>query len=153
MRFIIPGPPISKARPRAARRGNYVTIYNSQKEEDQLCILEMKNQLSDYANSPDRLTRYEPRDLPLYDVYYIDMKFYIKIPGSWKVAQKKAAINETILAYSKPDCDNLIKFVQDCGNGVLWSDDCRIATLSAAKYYSPSPRTEIEVTGSFLTKT
>ena len=150
MKFIISGPPIPKARPRACRRGNFVTIYNSQKSEDQLCILEMQNQLSEYANSPDRITRYEARDLPNYDVYYVDMRFYIKIPGSWKVAQKKAALDESVLAYSKPDLDNLIKFVQDCGNGVLWRDDCRIATLTAAKYYSPNPRTEIEVCGNFL---
>ena len=44
------------------------------------------------------------------------------------------------------DCDNLVKAVQDAGNGVLWKDDAQIISLTAAKYTSNFPRVEIEIT-------
>tara|TARA_Y100001963_G_C6773707_1_gene446242 strand:- start:1328 stop:1825 length:498 start_codon:yes stop_codon:yes gene_type:complete len=44
----------------------------------------------------------------------------------------------------KPDIDNLVKFVMDAMQGILWNDDCCISALEARKVYSDKPRTEIE---------
>lgn len=46
---------------------------------------------------------------------------------------------------SKPDVDNLAKFILDCGKGVLWEDDSQIVSLSASKYYSDEPRTLMRI--------
>ena len=45
---------------------------------------------------------------------------------------------------TKPDIDNLSKFVMDALQGILWDDDCYINALDAKKAYSDKPRTEIE---------
>jgi len=45
----------------------------------------------------------------------------------------------------KPDLDNLIKFVFDTFNGVLWEDDKQIAFVNAYKIYDESPRTELTI--------
>jgi len=44
---------------------------------------------------------------------------------------------------SKPDLDNLVKFVLDACNGILWSDDSIVVELIARKVYSDNPKTLI----------
>lgn len=47
---------------------------------------------------------------------------------------------------SRPDCDNLMKFIQDCCNDVVWSDDAKVWWLSnVRKFYGITPRTVIEL--------
>ncbi len=43
----------------------------------------------------------------------------------------------------KPDLDNMIKYILDCGNQILWHDDAEIYKITAAKLWSKQPRTEI----------
>jgi len=43
----------------------------------------------------------------------------------------------------KPDIDNLIKYVLDCGNGLLWSDDKKIIKITCKKVYAEEPKTVI----------
>ena len=50
-----------------------------------------------------------------------------------------APIEHTI----KPDIDNLLKFVMDAGNGVLWNDDRQIHQVQMKKVYGPEPETVI----------
>ena len=45
----------------------------------------------------------------------------------------------------KPDIDNLLKFIMDAGNKILWVDDSQIWKVEMEKVYSLSPRTEIIV--------
>ena len=42
---------------------------------------------------------------------------------------------------SKPDIDNLIKFILDSLNGFFWRDDCLVYTVEAVKQYGDSPGT------------
>ena len=53
--------------------------------------------------------------------------------------------NAPIEFINKPDIDNLLKFVMDAGNKVLWNDDCRIWRVVMEKVYSVEPGTEIIV--------
>ena len=61
------------------------------------------------------------------------------IPASISEKKWKAGIIHT----KKPDLDNLIKFVKDCANGILWHDDSQVVTIEAAKLYSEEPETRI----------
>ena len=47
--------------------------------------------------------------------------------------------------YLRPDIDNLIKFILDSANGILYLDDAQIYTINAHKIYDEHPRTEIEI--------
>lgn len=48
--------------------------------------------------------------------------FYFPVPKSW--SKKKTAL--ALHKVSKPDLSNLIKQIEDCGNGILWADDALI---------------------------
>ncbi len=61
------------------------------------------------------------------------------IPASMPKKKLKADVQHT----KKPDLDNLIKFVKDCANGVLWHDDSQVNNIQASKLYSVSPSTVI----------
>ena len=58
--------------------------------------------------------------------------------------QNKLKKNSPVYHLKKPDIDNLIKFVLDCGNSILWKDDSQIFQIEALKKYCKYPRTEIE---------
>ena len=46
----------------------------------------------------------------------------------------------------RPDLSNLIKFIEDAAQGVLYEDDAIIASISAEKRYDNEPRTEFILT-------
>ena len=46
---------------------------------------------------------------------------------------------------SRPDVDNLIKFVLDALNGVYWKDDTQVCIVTAVKQYDELPRVEMLV--------
>ena len=47
---------------------------------------------------------------------------------------------------SKPDGDNVFKFVSDSMKGIYYRDDCQIVSGTIEKHYSISPRVEIRIT-------
>jgi Holliday junction resolvase RusA-like endonuclease len=61
------------------------------------------------------------------------------IPPS-RSKQKDKLIN-TFHVYT-PDLSNMIKFVEDIANGILYKDDCQISSIVAHKIYSDTSRTE-----------
>ena len=46
----------------------------------------------------------------------------------------------------KPDVSNLLKFIEDTCTGILFHDDCIIASVLACKRYDIEPRTELIIT-------
>ena len=46
---------------------------------------------------------------------------------------------------TKPDIDNLAKFLLDCSNGTIIKDDSQVFQLSASKTYDDEPRTEFTI--------
>ena len=47
--------------------------------------------------------------------------------------------------FYKPDTSNLLKWVEDCANGILFRDDCQISFCECTKLYDAVPRTEFEL--------
>ncbi len=73
----------------------------------------------------------------------LDVVFYFPIP----TYLSKAKASELVRAHhdKKPDTSNLIKFVEDALNKVLYNDDAQIAKITAYKCYSDIPRTEFTI--------
>lgn len=67
-------------------------------------------------------------------------------PKSWPKWKREAALRRHIRPSSKPDIDNLVKFVLDALNGLWWSDDARICELISAKFYTDKPFTAVSAT-------
>lgn len=77
--------------------------------------------------------------------YPIGVRFYfhIEMPQSWSKKKKLQYLSEPHC--QKPDASNLIKFVEDALNNVLWTDDCLIAKITSEKIWAIEPKTIIEV--------
>lgn len=133
LEIIIPGVPISKARPRFARRGKFVTTYNPQESEEGRMLWEIRHHLP-------------PDWTPLKTPTKIISIFYMKRPkahyGSGTNSNKLKK-NAPIIHISKPDLDNLQKMIYDCFNQIVWVDDSVVCEAYARKEYSDNPRTEI----------
>ncbi len=92
--------------------------------QNELCAL-----LSTHAPSPDF-----PRDQPI--------SVTIRIQYPWRKSEKKSVINRaTPIAHtSRPDVDNLLKFLLDCMTRChYWDDDSQIWNLHAVKVWGPQP--------------
>lgn len=76
---------------------------------------------------------------------HLDILFYMPIPDSWSTKKKLNHKNTPHIC--KPDTSNLLKFVEDCGVGVLYHDDCIIYSVNVKKLYDDGnhPRTIINI--------
>ena len=126
--ITVPGKPIAKKRPRFFRRGKFVGTYNEQETEEGKFMLLINNQWN-----------FPPIDKGI--KVELGCTFYMPIPKSTSKKKRENLNYHT----KKPDLDNLVKFVKDCANGIIWHDDSQVAILTAGKYYSKNPRTEIMV--------
>jgi Holliday junction resolvase RusA-like endonuclease len=127
----IPGAPIAKKRPRFFRRGKFVGTYNCQDTEEGNFRWHIKSQIGDMAPLG--------KEVPIRLVCH----FFMPIPESASKKAKEGMANLSIKHLKKPDVDNLLKFVKDCANGLLWHDDCQVISVQASKAYHPLPSTEI----------
>ena len=120
--YIIKGDPIPLARGRYSSKTN--SVWDCQKQEKLIAQFEMRAQ-------HDNVSFVGP--------LHIDVTFFMKIP---KNKNSSIAGNSHIF---KPDLSNLLKFIEDIGTGILYHDDCLIASVFARKIYDENPRTEITV--------
>lgn len=136
MKIVIPITPHPQPRPRFARRGKYVVTYKGAKHE------QIENELvSELMNVPhDKLENCG---------VIVGFIAYLPIPASkpkwWKIAADAGEIHHI----TKPDIDNLEKFLFDCMKQAgYFGDDTQIYNTKGEKRYSFRPRWEIEITSS-----
>lgn len=122
--LTIPGKPIPLARPRFSND----RVYNSQRLALSNMSILMRNQF-----------QADPIEHPVEMLVH----FYFKVPSSHH--KKKEVMMGTPLAH-KPDLSNLVKFVEDAANGVLYKDDSCIVHIEAWKLYGEEEMTEITLT-------
>jgi len=131
MTVRIPGNPIAKKRPRFVRRGKFVGTYNCQDTEEGKFKWELLAQ---------------KKDMPIIEsAIHLTCRFFMPIPASISKKKRALYVGCAVPHIKKPDLDNLIKFVKDCANGVLWRDDSQVNSLTASKAYHPQPGTEIRL--------
>lgn len=121
----IDGNPIALKRPKIS--GKY--MYNPQCKIRDAFALQTKTQING--------------SLPFKNPIEIQLEFHMPIPKSLSKKKKEALISTPHI--KKPDLSNLIKFVEDALNGILWSDDKIIYLLTSKKIYSLNPKTLIYV--------
>jgi len=79
------------------------------------------------------------RPVQLYDgAVAVKMKFYLYRPKS--VSEKKRP-HPTV----KPDIDKLVRSILDALKGVIYTEDARVCSIEAEKYYDDPPRVDITV--------
>ena len=131
--FEVLGNPQALKRHRTFKRGNFTGTYDPSKTEKQdfLCKVQEK--------APEK-----PFDCPITVVMYFGFARPKSHYGTGRNASKLKS-SAPIGHISRPDIDNLIKFVCDALNGVFWKDDSCICNLSAAKVYDEQPKTKIHI--------
>lgn len=114
-RYVVDGVPVPLAR---VRFGNK-RCWDSQKDLKLIvgCQLEQQHR------------PYKPFCVPI----ALDVTFFMKKPKRLK----------NLHHVTKPDLSNLIKFIEDAGNGIIYTDDRLIFSINARKIYSNIPRTEL----------
>jgi Holliday junction resolvase RusA-like endonuclease len=135
MQITIPGKPIPKKRPRFARVGKFTKAYSAQKKEEKATRLVIASQW--YGK-------------PLEGAVRLDVVFFMPIPKSTSKKQKAAMLLGNISHTKKPDIDNLLKFLLDCMNGIVFEDDSQVINVKASKIYNGESGTCVVVQGGKL---
>ena len=129
--MCIPGEPISKARPKFARRGKFTQTYSTQETEEGKFIAQALQQLG--GKSLDGPLRFA----------MVCVKSRPKNHYGTGRNLGKVKVSSPVHPTTTPDTDNYVKFVLDCLNGVAYKDDAQIVEISAVKKFGKNPRTEI----------
>lgn len=128
VKFIIPGEPMGKQRPKFSRRGEFVHTYTPDKtvNYENLVKLEYEKQCN-IVHFP------KGSELEMH------IEAYFSIPKS--ASRKKAAqmLERQIRPIKKPDADNVIKIIADSLNGIAYYDDSQIVSCKCDKYYASQP--------------
>ncbi|WP_144514922.1 RusA family crossover junction endodeoxyribonuclease [Bacillus pumilus] len=130
--FTIYAEPVAQGRPRATTVHGMTRMYDPKKSRDFKSYVKLA--ASDYR--PEQLLT-----CPL----ELRVKVYKSLLKSF--SKKKAAEAERgeLRPAKKPDVDNYIKGIKDGLNKVIWQDDSQIVDLHVSKFYSSTPRIEVEV--------
>ena len=128
--FKIKGNPRAQKRHRHTRKGfTYDPSVNDKR--DFLALI--------HSNAPKT---------PLKGAISLNVKFCMPYPKKWFRTGKFSSElkpNAPVIYTNTPDIDNMLKFIMDSGNHVIWHDDKQIWKVSIEKVYSLEPYTEIEV--------
>lgn len=127
IQFVVPGQPVAKGRPKAARKGNHLTIYTPKKTVNYESLVA-------YAAS----IAMAGKNLMLKPIY-LELDVRLPIPASWSATRKRKAADGLIAATKKPDLDNLEKSIKDGMNGVVWRDDSLVVKVAKNKRYAETP--------------
>lgn len=120
--YVILGQPVPLSRPRLSHRA----VYDPQKNLKLLTGITIESQKGD--------------DPILLGALRFDVTFYMKSP----ISNRKKTDGQ--YHSKKSDLDNLVKYVLDACNTILYKDDGQIAEIHAKKLYSSEPRTEFVLT-------
>lgn len=130
--FNVDGEPFAKQRPRATKKGRFITVY-----------------------TPRETKLYEAKVLKAYKKIYgdkqldgcltvnVDGKF--GIPKSVSKVKAEKMLSGEIPHTKKPDCDNMAKICLDALNGYAYPDDAIINRLNVSKEYSDNAMVSITI--------
>ena len=151
--FFVPGTPVGKGRPRAARRGAGLVMFTPGKTADYEALVAATAGNAMRAENSIRwgemygfglasaMRAHQLLDGPLEAM--LEMRF--QVPASWSKARRARALAGVEWHTSKPDADNVAKAVLDACNGVVFRDDSQIVMLTATKEFSETPGVRVVI--------
>ena len=133
IKLVVLGEPKAQMRHRHAQRGKFVHTYDPSEAKKQTFAGILQTQ------APET-----PIDAPI----MLELIFYMPRPKAhYGTGSKSEMLKDNAPEWhiSKPDGDNMEKFVTDSLNGVYYRDDSLICFVIRKKLYSERPRTEITI--------
>ena len=128
--FIVLGKAIPQGQPRACRIGRGIRMYTPKNTE------QWRSDIRAVAQEAVRKRGWQITDNPVHLV----LRFQFIRPPSYPKKNPKSEF-----PYKRPDLDNFIKAVKDALSGIVWTDDARIVSLSAAKEWGQVNQAKIIV--------
>lgn len=122
--LTIPGTPIALKRPRMSGK----IVYDSQAVEKQGLRWVIKSQ---WIQSP------------LEGPVALEIEFRFPIPKSWSKKKREEIL--TLPHTSTPDLDNLVKWVCDLFNNIVFKDDKQVWNVKCKKVYADKAETIISI--------
>lgn len=132
--FTVPGIPIGKGRPRAARRGKHITMYTPAKTVSYESTVALFASQAMGARSP------------LIGPVSADLIISLPVPASWSKKRTQAALGGLEHPMGRADLDNFCKSALDGMNGIVWIDDVQVVALKAIKQYAQVPGVQVRIT-------
>lgn len=130
MTFTIDGEPVGKARPRIYHTNGTTRAVTPEKTKE----YERKVKLAYWGQFGHGM-------LYLTEAISVEIVAGYKIPQSCSKKKRAAMVAGEIRPTKKPDIDNVIKSILDALNGIAYSDDKQVVSVSATKYYAEEPKT------------
>lgn len=127
LQFTVPGQPFGKERPRAAKKGKFITIYTPQKTVSYEGLI-----------AHTAMVAMSGRKL-IMGAVSVDLDIRVSIPASWSKKRQAAAMRGEVAPTKKPDIDNVEKVLFDGMNGVVWKDDVQAVEVMKRKRYAETP--------------
>lgn len=133
VRFVVPGTPVGKGRPRAARRGAHTVLYTPEKT-------------ASYENLVRVIACEAMRGrVPTIEPVACVLVLTVTPPVSWSAKKITAALAGEIMPTTKPDLDNVVKGIFDACNGIVWGDDRQVVEVFARKRYGVAAQAIVQV--------
>lgn len=127
IKFEVLGEPHGKQRPRMCIINGKTVTYTPKPTK------EYENIIKSSYNAVSKI--FFDKDIPV----EINIKAYFSIP------KKNKFLSEKTLPIIPPDVDNIAKVVCDALNGIAFSDDRQVCKLNIEKYYSKTPKIEVNL--------
>jgi len=127
--FFIPGKPVAQSRPRFAKRGNFSVAYDAAPASDYKSWVKVRA-LEAMREAGLSIIG---RDVPL------------RLQATINLARPKGKPKRYTLPTSKPDCDNVLKGLQDAMESVVYEADQQIVAVSVRKQYHVCPGVQITI--------
>ena len=124
--LIIRQVPIAQPRPRVTRFGTF----DPAKEFKAFAKLQMIQQVEETLDCPIEM----------------EVFFYLPIPKATSKKKHALMLSNEIKHQKVKDIDNMLKYLFDVMNEIVFKDDKQIWNIKAQKLYSDDPRTEIILT-------
>ena len=131
--FHVPGTPVGKGRPRAAKRGKHITLYTPEKTVS----YEGKVALA----ASQAMVGRQLLDGPV----VVCLDIHMPVPASWSRKARAEALADIAPPAKKPDADNVLKAICDAINGVVWIDDVQVVDCVIRKRYRETPGVQVEI--------
>lgn len=129
VKFIVPGKPVGKQRPRFSRTYTGVRTYTPRKTQEYEDLV----RISYRAVSKQKLE----------GAISATIYGYFEPPRSISKKQREQMLKGDISYIKKIDSDNLAKSILDALNGVAYDDDAQVCLLIVQKLYAETARVEV----------
>lgn len=126
LRFVIPGKPFAKQRPRMTRQGRAYTPKET---------VSFERTVAQYAMSAGAT--------PIAGPVKIRIAAVFEPPASW--SQKKKDAHLWTPHTQRPDLDNCLKAILDGLNRIAFADDGQVCSIQCRKMWGSSAETVVEV--------